>query len=153
MSKFLQFFLTVLSLLKFKNSQTKSLQFFLVLLSSLKLKNSQIKFQIIFISNWSFLRLSSSQQFSQIQKNNMCLITDISLFISSQSISSHKHETKYNYWLIKNNSHFWFFTAAELYHVFLVINNIVTQNTWSVMMSNLSSHDINNLLLKSDWFE
>ena len=153
MSKSLQFFLIMLSLLKLKNSQTKSLQFFLVLLSSLKSENSQIKSQIIFVSNWLFLKLSSLQQFSQTQRDSMCLITDTSSSILSQSISSHEHEMKCSYWLIKNNSHFWSFIAAELYCVFLIINNIVIQNTWSVMISNLSNHDVDNLLLENNWFE
>ena len=150
MSKFLQSFLTISSSLKSENFQTKSLQFFLALLSLLKSENSQIKSQIIFVSSQSFLKLFSSQQFSQTQRNNTHLITDTSSFILSWSISSHEHETKYNYWLIKNNSHFQSLTAVKLYCVFLVTNNTVTQNTWSMMMSNLFNHDINDLLSKNN---
>ena len=153
MPKSLQSSLAVSSPLKPENPQTKSLQSSLALLSPLKPENPQIKSQMISVSSQSLLGLSSSQQPPQTQRDSTRSITDTPSPIPSRPISSHEHGTKRSYWLTKDNSHPRSPAAAELYRVFLVTNNTVTQNTWPVMVSNLPSHGVDGSLSESDWFE
>ncbi len=153
MPKSLQSSLAVSSPLNPENPQTKSLQSSLALLSPLKPENPQIKSQMISVSSQSLLGLSSSQQPPQTQRDSTRSITDTPSPIPSRPISSHEHGTKRSYWLTKDNSHPRSPAAAELYRVFLVTNNTVTQNTWPVMVSNLPSHGVDGSLSESDWFE
>jgi SNF2 family DNA or RNA helicase len=153
MPKSLQPSLAVSSSLKPENPQTKSLESSLALLSPLKPEKSQIKSQMMSVSSQSLLGLSSSQQPPETQRDSTHSTTDTPSPIPSRPISSHEHGTKRSYWLTKNNSQPRSPAAAELYRVFLVTNNTVTQNTWPVMVGNLPSHGIDGSLSEIDWSE
>ena len=96
--------------------------------SELQSENPATKNSIIFTTSHQLSLLSSLHQSSQTQTETRLSATETPSLISSQLALSHEHGVKQSFWFGNSDfQHPQSSAAAELYHVFLVTTNTVTQ--------------------------
>lgn len=122
--------------------------------SELQSENPATKTPIISATSHQLSLLSSLHRPPQTQTETRLSATETPSPVPSQLALSREHGVKRSFWFAKSDSqHPRSPAAAELYRVFLVTKNTVTQKIWPVMVSDLPSHGIDGTLSYADWSE